>query len=459
MNMNAEAFPPRGSGTKGRAEWLPSATWGNVDEYDEWTWRPGRLLLGRKRDRLIGFDDDSHAFIAAKSRAGKTSTVLLHNLARYPGSVFVTDPKGELALHTAQARRDLGQRVFVLDPFDVLADHGVTSAAYNPFSELGYGKPRLIAPDAALAGDAIIVANDKDPHWTDSARNLVRSIVLFTLATEGKATLRKLRKLLQSSELTSIFERMVLTGDYDEVVSNAGSSFLAKARDAEREFASILSTAQEQTAPLDDIRRISDVSDFSLADLPKGGITIYAVLPGMLLATHFRWLRMLVQSALAAVERHPVPRGNLPVLFMLEEFAALGHMRSIEMAIGLLGGAGARLWPIVQDLNQLKMAYPNSWETFLSNAGTLQIFAVNDLTTAEYVSKRLGQTQVVERHSVRTSSQAMSAGDSGVRETLRTTRLLEPDEIMRAFARETNRQLIITPHKPPVFIERMDHYG
>lgn len=178
----------------------------------------------------------------------------------------------------------------------------------------------------------------------------------------------------------------------------------------------------------------------------------------MRMATHFRWLRLIVQMALAAVERHPVPRGRLPVLFMLEEFAALGAMRPIEVAAGLLAGAGVRLWPVVQDFTQLKANYPKSWETFVGNAGTIQAFAVGEMTTADYLSRMLGDTQVVERQSVRVSSAAMSAGDAGVREQLRSTKLLDGPEITRAFARGTGRQLVLTPDRPPVFMERMGYY-
>ena len=187
-------------------------------------------------------------------------------------------------------------------------------------------------------------------------------------------------------------------------------------------------------------------------------MTIYAVLPGMRMATHFRWLRLIVQMALAAVERHPVPRSGLPVLFMLEEFAALGPMRPIEVAAGLLAGAGVRLWPVVQDFTQLKANYPKSWETFVGNAGTVQAFAVGEMTTADYLSRMLGNTQVIERQNVRVSSSSMGLGDSGLREQLRSARLLEGPEITRAFARGTGRQLVLTPETPPVFMERMDYY-
>lgn len=454
-----DQFPPRGTGIPGHTERLPSSRWLTPDAFgEEWTWKPGRILLGRWKGRLIGFDDDRHLLTEAGTRAGKTSTVLLHNLARYPGSVVVTDPKGELARYTAKVRAAMGQKVFVLDPFGELKADLTSSASYNPFAELGFGRDDLIAADAAISGDAVIIANERDPHWTDSARNLVRALILLLIVTEGKATLRRLRDLLQSSDLSSVFEKMVLSTAFDGILSNAGSSFLAKLRDSPKEFASILSTAQEQTAPLDDIRHISDVSDFRLADLSGGNTTIYAVLPGMRMPTHFRWLRLIVQMALAAVERHPVPRGRLPVLFLLEEFAALGPMRPIEVAAGLLAGAGVRLWPVVQDFTQLKANYPKSWETFVGNAGTIQAFAINEMTTAEYLSRMLGNTQVIERQNVRVSSAAMGMGDTGLRETLRSAPLLEGSEIMRAFARATRRQLVLTPENYPVFMERMDHY-
>lgn len=456
MNSFFEEFPPRGTGIPGRSERLPSAQWATPDQFGhDWRWQPGRVLLGRWKGELVGFEDDRHLLTVAGTRAGKTRTVLMHNLARYPGSMVVSDPKGELARKTAHLRVAMGQRVFVLDGFGELRDL-MDSASYNAFAELGFGRGDLVAPDAAIAADALLVPNEKDPHWTDSARNLIRALMLFEKATKGEATLRGMRAHLQTAELESLFERMVLCDAYDAIVSGAGASFLAKLRNTPREFASILSTAQEQTAPLDDLRHIGDRNDFSMSDLSGGGMTVYAVLPGMRMATHFRWLRLIVQMALTAVERKPVPYGDLPVLFMLEEFAALGHMRPIEVAAGLLAGAGVRLWPVVQDFSQLKAHYPKSWETFVGNAGTIQAFAIGETTTAEYLSNMLGNTQVVERQSVRVSSAAMAHGDTGVREQLRSTRLLEAAEIVRAFARRTNRQMVLTPDYPPVFMERMD---
>lgn len=454
--MNASEFPPRGSGFSGRLENPPSQIWGHPWQLGKsWDWKPGRVLLGRWEDRLIGWDDDRHVMTIAGTRAGKSSTVLIPNLKRYPGSVIVLDPKGELARATVAHRVRMGQRVFVLDPF---GETGLKTARHNPFSELGMGREEHIAADAAQLADALIIGNSNDPHWTDSAKNLVRGISLHLLSqSSSKANLREVRRLLNATpaELDRVFSAMANSNAFDGVVANIGASFLGKMGSGGRELQGILSTAQEQTAPLDDIVRVTEASDFRLTDLAEGGTSIYLVLPGMRMGTHYRWLRLLVQQALIAMERNPVPRGSLPVWFVLEEFPSLGHMRPIETAAGLMAGFGVKLWSVIQDLTQLKTHYPKSWETFLGNAGVVQAFGNVDVTTTEHLSKLLGSTQVIERQDVRVSGAALAHGDSGRRENVRNVRLLDANEITQSFARETGRQLIFVPGRPPIYLQRL----
>lgn len=451
-----DGFPPRGSGIAGRFEASPSSRWGHPWELGpNWDWAPGKLLLGHWQGRLLGVGDDRHTATLANNRGGKSSTVLIPNLLRYPGSMLVLDPKGELARATAAHRIRMGQTVHILDPF---GETGAPSASHNPIDELGQGKPQHIAADAAQLADALIISNNKDPHWTDSAKNLVRGLTLHLLSTTANlASIRELRRRLNGTpaDLDALFSTMAGSTAFDGIVANIGASFLGKLEAGGRELQGILSTAQEQTAPLDDIVGIMERSDFKLRDLSAGKTTIYLVLPGLRMGTHYRWLRLVIQQALAAMERKPVPRGHLPVWFVLEEFPSLGHMRSIETAAGLMAGFGVKLWSVLQDLTQLQTHYPKSWETFLGNAGVIQAFGNADVTTTEHLSKLLGSTQVIERQAVRLSAQAMSHGDPGVREQLRSVRLLDPNEITRHFSRESNRQLILVPGRPPIYMERL----
>lgn len=454
--MSDDVFPPRGSGLEGQTDTPPSQSWGHPWNLGpSWDWHPGRILLGHWQSREFGIDDDRHMVTIAGARAGKSSTVLIPNLRRYPGSVIVLDPKGELAKACVAAREAMGQRVLVLDPF---GETGFRTASHNPFAELGHGKPERVAADAAQLADALIIGNPRDPHWTDSAKNLVRGIALHLLSSTAHVTLRELRRLLNATppELDRLFEAMVKSDAFEGVVANIGASFLGKKESGGRELQGILSTAQEQTAPLDDIVRITEKSDFRLTDLRDGKMTIFLVLPGMRIGTHYRWLRLVIQQAFNAVERRPVPRGGLPVWFVLEEFPALGHMRSIEIAAGLMAGFGVKLWSVLQDLTQLQTHYPKSWETFIGNAGVLQAFGNADVTTTEHLSKMLGMTNAYDRQDIQISAAAMAHGDLGRREHPRSVRLLEATEIVKFFARETNRQLVLVPGRPPIYMHRLD---
>ena len=458
QSARPENFPPRGAAVTGRIELPPASIWGHPWQLGPaWDWTPGKILLGDWEGRSIGWGDDRHVVTVAGSRAGKSSSVLIPNLLRYPGSALVLDPKGELAKATAGAREAMGQKVFILDPF---GETGTRSHRHNPFDELKQSKGDHVTADAALLADALIISNDKDPHWTDSAKNLIRGLTLHLLHTGEQATIREMRRLLNADpdELDATLKAMRRSDAYDGAVANVGAAFLGKALAGGEELASILSTAQEQTTPLDDVRTLTDASDFSLRDLKEGRVTIYLVLPGMRMGTHFRWLRVVIQQAMAAMELSRA-KPEFPVLFLLEEFPVLGYMRPIETAAGFVASFGVKLWTVLQDFSQLKTQYEKSWETFLGNAGVIQAFGNVDLTTTEYLSKRLGNLTVIETQHVHVSGSAMAHGDLGQREHLRHVRLLEPDEITRLFSRETGRQLIFVPGRPPIYLNRLPPEG
>jgi type IV secretion system protein VirD4 len=128
-------------------------------------------------------------------------------------------------------------------------------------------------------------------------------------------------------------------------------------------------------------------SDFSFAELKNTDSTVYLVIPPEYLDTHARYLRLFITLALRAAGRGRKAKHDM--LFILDEFAALGELKVLADAAGQLAGMGVKLWPIIQNLTQLRQ-YGDNWEVFLANAGQHQVFAVNDLTTARYFSERLG---------------------------------------------------------------------
>ena len=79
--------------------------------------------------------------------------------------------------------------------------------------------------------------------------------------------------------------------------------------------------------------------------------------------------------------------GGLRTLLLIDEMPALGHLAPLEDAFGLVRGYKVQIAGICQDLAQLKALYKERWESFLANAGVVQGFTPNDLTTADWMSR------------------------------------------------------------------------
>lgn len=450
---------------------MPSASWLNPTELDadRFTHRAGKILLGRARDKLIGIEDNRHIVTIAGSRAGKSATSLMSNLLTWDGSVIAIDPKGELATNSAAHRAAMGQDVYILDPFgEVKGKAAKYRANFNPLLEILQGDELDRVDDAAMLADAMILSDGRNnDHWTQSGKNLVQSLLLFLLVAEGVGRdLIQLRNLLSAPQsnddakidsdtltLETLFGVMAQNENFDGVIANAGSSFQGKPKS---EAASIISTANEQLSFLRSSRLADHVmtSDFSLRDLKRKPTTIYLVLPASRMASHFRWLRIILMQAMSAMERTENATGR-DVLFILEEFPTLGYMRQLEAAAGLMAGYQVKLWTVMQDLSQIKALYPNSWETFIGNAGIIEAFGNTDATTTEYLSKRLGTTLAIQQQPENQSLQAQAAGAPNQRETIVTVPLMAPYEITQAFNRDNQNKLIIWADGKPFALKRV----
>ena len=426
----------------------------------------GKLFLGRVDQKMIGIGDARHIVTLAGSGGGKSVCALMPNLMMWEGSALVLDPKGELAAATAEKRRAMGQRVIVLDPWNV---SGVSSSdAFNPLSSLIGASDDVLIDDSALIADALIIKPDNagdNEHFIDSARMLVQALILAIVLDDGETTLSRLPELIaQTASTKGDYLAVFDGGDRPEaqmIVMNCGALIRGM---GDKERGSVISTASAQlqfmTSPA--LGKVLDGSAFALGDLKKEPATLYLCLPASRMGTHSRWLRLIVNLALAELERERATP-SLPVLFVLEEFAALGHMKSLENAVAYMRGFGVKLWAVLQDVTQLKRHYKESWETFLGNAGVLQAFSINDVSTLDYLSKRIGKTTLEITNKKEVSSAQAMAGDTGLNREFRETELMRPEEIGIKFAHKVaddggNRggpSLVLWSGKAPMMVERV----
>lgn len=411
------------------------------------------LLIGRDRKsgKPLRYAGPAHLLTIAPTRTGKGVGTIIPNLLTYPGSVLCIDPKGENARVTARRRGQFGP-VHVLDPFGVT---GQPSAAFNPLDRIDPAGLDT-ADDCMTLADALVYdppGEAGEAHWNEEAKALIAGLILHivTVETPARRNLATLRELLTLDGPTFAALLTAMQG-IGGLVARAANRHSAK---SDREAAGVLSAAQRHTHFLDSPRMtaVVDRSDFAFADLKAGPDTVYLVLPPDRLATYARWLRLMVTQGLTDLARAPGKPAR-PVLFLLDEFAALGRLDPVERAMGLMAGYGIQLWPILQDVHQLRATYERRAGTFLSNAGVLQVFGVNDHDSAKLVSDLLGQETVV----FETMSRALDAEETGLSfGTQHVGRpLLTPDEV-RAMPGEL--ELLFLAVQRPIIATKLRYYA
>jgi type IV secretion system protein VirD4 len=501
------------------AKWLPSSTVFQAIKAGAEDEMRSPVVLGQLWDkgtnRLFFADDDRHLVTIAGSRAGKGRSLIIPNLLSYPGSVICIDPKGENAAVSAKYRHEvLGQNVVILDPFGVLKEVESVSAfrgRFNPLEWINAAGPEAI-DDVNAVADAIIVRdNDRDPHWNESARAFLKGIILtmmdqlpsyeweedgsiqgvnWTLETVRKTASIGLPDPTDSADavapsIAGLLSTMKRLEGFNGAISAAGH-LLDEMGDSER--GGVLSNLRRHTEFLETpaIADNTAASDFDPAKVKGDPTTIYLVLPEWRMGTHSRWLRLVITSLLQGLQRSPTNTAQPATLLILDEFATLGHMESIERAAGYIAGFGVKLWVILQDLSQLKSLYKDRWETFLGNAGALVAFGNVDVTTLDYLSKRLGETEIVR--TLRNTSEQIGEGENrqGIghtlgqlsrgqfasllgrdsentqtsftnsdQQSLQKATLITPDEIARYFSRENESLLVHLAGMHPFRLNRI----
>ncbi|MFG6637769.1 type IV secretory system conjugative DNA transfer family protein [Sulfitobacter sp. 1A12126] len=424
------------------------------------------LLIGCNphTGRLLRYDGPAHLITLAPTRAGKGVGTVIPNLLAVDRSVLVIDPKGENARIAGKARRRFGT-VHILDPFEV---SGHPSAACNPLDRLTPDSLDL-GEDAASLTEALVMdpaGQVQEAHWNEEAKAILGGLIMFCVCHEdrGRRSLATVREYLTlpPDRLKALLELMQDSNEAGGLIARAANRFLGK---ADREAASVLSNAQRHTHFLDSprIAKCLARSDFAFSDLRHRITSVFLVLPPNRMDAYSRWLRLLVSQALQDIARDAEAltattaaqsasqRLSSPTLFLLDEFAALGRLEAVERAMGLMAGYGLQLWPILQDMSQLRDLYGDRANTFIANAGVQQVFGVNDFETAKWLSQMIGQ----ETTGFQTDS--FKPGDGPSFSNHLTGRdLLTPDEIMQM---PPDLQLLRIQGQPSALARKLRYYA
>jgi type IV secretion system protein VirD4 len=416
---------------------------------------------------------EHHTLIVARTRTGKGTRVIVPTLLRYGGSVFVIDPKGENAAITARARSQMvpQQCVRILNPWNELSETFQSknlgeSATYNPLDILDRSDPNAVAVAQTLAAAICPApANAKDKFWQGSAANVLTAVFLW-LADQAEVTGER-KTLGRAREIVSLTRKdftqkyltlMAASEAYDGAIKEMAAPFIDL---ADETYSGVMSNLSENTRFLSDpqVKASTAKSSFSMEELVNRKTTVYVVIPTERMETQKTWLRLIVAAAMHAFKRPKKRReSGHRCLFLIDEFASLGHVDDLPRDIATMGGFGVDFALAVQGLDQLKDHYGEAKNTILSNCAYQWFCNLNDLDSAKYVSDVLGKKTVVTTSTSDSATAGSKSSSTGKSTTHGETgrNLLNPDEILNL---GKNVAILVQPKGRPHLLRTVDYWN
>ncbi|MEA2825698.1 MAG: hypothetical protein QOG43_137 [Actinomycetota bacterium] len=405
---------------------------------------PGRLILGRVGRHLVANElrdptqrarpggragDRSAIAVIGPSRCGKSANIISAILEN-EGPAILSSVKGDLLSATIERRRQLGE-VKIFDPTGVVK--GYTRAQWSPVANCGD------VTGAKKLASALASANPgnmpNDGFFGSMAEELLWPL-LYTAAVSG-ATMGHVVSWVLGDEasIPDITNRLDPTLSGHDPIRRRHATMAMKiltdiwGKEA-RIRSSIYSTALTMVTSWEDpiVADCAITSEITMEWLVSGANTLYVCSPlheQLRLATVFGgMLDDLLQQAYEWQNDHG---SRLPdTLFVLDE-AANTPARWLPQVASTCSGIGIQLVTIWQSKAQIDDAYRTLADSVLTNHGTKLFFSgISDPSTLDYVSRLLGDEEVLQRG----SSNDLSFGRHSVNESATRLRLV-PADILR----------------------------
>ena len=402
------------------------------------------------RSPLLCFDGSfgsTHGLVFAGSGGFKTTSVTVPTALKWGGSLVALDPSNEVAPMVIEHRRKDGRDVLVLDPRD-------PSTGFNVLDWIGrFGGTKeedLVAVANWVVTDTGRQASIRDDFFRASALQLITALiadVCLSGHTEKESQhLRQMRANLSEPE-PKLRERLqaIYDNSGSEFVKENVAPFIAMTPET---FSGVYANAVKETHWLSypNYAALVSGSSFATESITGGKTDIFVNLDLKTLEAHPGLARTVIGALLNAIyNRDGKVEGR--TLFLLDEVARLGYLRILETARDAGRKYGISLVLLFQSIGQMREAYGGRDATskWFESVSWLSFAAINDPDTADYISRRCGNT-TVEVDLLSRSSQM--SGSSRTRSKHLTARpLILPEEVM---CMRSDEQIIFTAGNAPL---------
>ena len=301
-------------------------------------------------------------------------------------------------------------------------------------------------------------------HWEKTSHALLVGAILHVLYAEQDKTLAGVASFLSDPKrpIETTLRAMMTTPHLGEagthpVIASAARELLNK---SENERSGVLSTAMSFLGLYRDpvVAEVTRRCDWRIRDLVEDDrpTTLYLVVPPSDISRTKPLVRLILNQIGRRLTEDLQAKGRRHrLLFMLDEFPALGRLDFFESALAFMAGYGLKSFLIAQSLNQIEKAYgPNN--AILDNCHVRVSFATNDERTARRVSDALGtatELRAMKNYAGHRLSPWLGHLMVSRQETARP--LLTPGEVMQLPPED---ELVLVSGVPPIRAKKARYF-
>ena len=364
------------------------------------------------------------------SGSGKSASYSKPNAYQMLGSYVFTDPKGELYDDTAGYLKEHGYEIKVLNLVNP-----VNSDGYNPLMHVASELDVDVIANTVVKGQAS--ESKSDPYWDDMAEMLLKALIYYLIATrpEEEQNLASCSELVRAANTnggSNLLTELINQLPYD----HRGRMYYKSIEIApEKTYGSILSSLQAKLGKFDskDIAEVTSTDTINFEDIGKKKTAVYVISSDTHTAYDFLLTIFFSQMIQQLYNYADLNGGRLqmPVYFILDEFANIGRIPDFDKKISTSRSRGIQFSVILQNLDQLEAIYEKSYETIIGNCDTHVFLGSNSYKTVEYFSKALGEKTIFRQSkSTNRDKHAHKQGFSDSEQMLGRA-LMTPDELRR----------------------------
>ncbi len=378
----------------------------------------GEIYLPREAEQ-------KHILILGSTGTGKTvlanqiigQSILRQNSSSNPEKSIFYDIKGELLAKHFNPEKD-----FIFYPFDKRC------TGWNFMNEI-----RNYADFDVLSSILFEPPKDsKDPYWYNAARDIFRIGILNLYISR----LNRDGNVPKNRDIWDFFS-MPLEKIKNTLESNLPSEEKGALKHINSpqspQAASVLSVLQERISFFKYLYYID--GDFSFREFISNNIN------GNLFMLNIKRNDSIFKPLMTFVidlmikETLSLPDISRPderrINFFIDEFGSLSKLPSVFDFLTMARAKGGAFCIVNQDLGSVSDIYgKEKKETFFNNFNTNLIFMLNDPTTAEFLSKALGEQEIIQKSGDRQIS-PNSLGDTYThREQFKINRVVLPSELI-----------------------------